>query len=250
MTVNGTIVRRVSARAAIGDVVTVALPHSTIRPPMAARRRAATQCCIEDESLLIVDKPAGVVVHPTHKHAAGTLMNALLFYARRLAGGLAAVDCRAPRQTHVGSRHRRENARRYTRRCSANGEPRAPMKDYLALVYGRVVPWAWRHRTPPSARSLGPTASRGVGDAWRAQPDAVRANRGGSGAARSGCRCSAVAWSPGARTRFACISPRGDGRLSATRSTDSRSGGRSWTRSLRRRCGIFRGRRCMRGGSS
>src|SRR4051794_20890876 len=31
----------------------------------------------EDESLLIVDKPAGLVVHPTYKNVAGTLLDEL-----------------------------------------------------------------------------------------------------------------------------------------------------------------------------
>lgn len=35
----------------------------------------------EDEHLLIVNKPAGLVVHPAAGHADGTLQNALLAYA-------------------------------------------------------------------------------------------------------------------------------------------------------------------------
>lgn len=40
----------------------------------------------EDESLLVVDKPAGMVVHPAPGHRRGTLVNALLFHVRDLAG--------------------------------------------------------------------------------------------------------------------------------------------------------------------
>ncbi|HET8587498.1 MAG TPA: S4 domain-containing protein, partial [Candidatus Limnocylindria bacterium] len=36
----------------------------------------------EDESMLIVDKPAGLVVHPSAGHAAGTMVHALLGRAR------------------------------------------------------------------------------------------------------------------------------------------------------------------------
>jgi 23S rRNA pseudouridine1911/1915/1917 synthase len=39
----------------------------------------------EDEWLLVVDKPAGMPVHPSHGHSAGTLVNALL--GRGVAGG-------------------------------------------------------------------------------------------------------------------------------------------------------------------
>lgn len=40
----------------------------------------------EDEQLLAIDKPAGLVVHPAPGHASGTLVNALLHHVKDLAG--------------------------------------------------------------------------------------------------------------------------------------------------------------------
>ena len=40
----------------------------------------------QDEVLLVVDKPAGMVVHPSVGHAGGTLVNALLHHVRDLSG--------------------------------------------------------------------------------------------------------------------------------------------------------------------
>jgi len=40
----------------------------------------------EDSDLVVVDKPAGLVVHPAPGHARGTLVNALLHHCRDLAG--------------------------------------------------------------------------------------------------------------------------------------------------------------------
>jgi 23S rRNA pseudouridine1911/1915/1917 synthase len=40
----------------------------------------------EDESLLVVNKPAGLVVHPAAGNWSGTLLNGLLYYLPRLAG--------------------------------------------------------------------------------------------------------------------------------------------------------------------
>lgn len=40
----------------------------------------------EDEDLLVIDKPAGLVVHPGSGNWSGTLLNALLHHAPRLAG--------------------------------------------------------------------------------------------------------------------------------------------------------------------
>src|SRR5690606_6208334 len=40
----------------------------------------------EDRDLIVVDKPAGMVVHPAAGHASGTLVNALLHHVRDLSG--------------------------------------------------------------------------------------------------------------------------------------------------------------------
>lgn len=40
----------------------------------------------EDSDLIVISKPAGLVVHPAVGHASGTLVNALLFHCRDLAG--------------------------------------------------------------------------------------------------------------------------------------------------------------------
>jgi 23S rRNA pseudouridine1911/1915/1917 synthase len=40
----------------------------------------------EDDSLIIVNKPAGLVVHPAPGHETGTLVNALLFHCPKLVG--------------------------------------------------------------------------------------------------------------------------------------------------------------------
>lgn len=40
----------------------------------------------EDEHLIVVEKPAGIVVHPAHGHPSGTLVNALLYHCQDLQG--------------------------------------------------------------------------------------------------------------------------------------------------------------------
>ena len=40
----------------------------------------------EDEDLLVINKPAGMVVHPGTGHESGTLVNALLAYCPDLPG--------------------------------------------------------------------------------------------------------------------------------------------------------------------
>jgi len=87
VTVNGTRVRRVATRAALGDVVAVMLPagdETTGRAAMAAED-VRLEILYEDDDLLAVDKPAGLVVHPAPGHAKGTLVHGLL--AHDVEGG-------------------------------------------------------------------------------------------------------------------------------------------------------------------
>jgi 23S rRNA pseudouridine1911/1915/1917 synthase len=72
-----------SRRLTGGEELAVALPE---RPPARlAPETMELRIVWEDEHLLVVDKPAGVVVHPAPGHSAGTLAHALL--ERGAAGG-------------------------------------------------------------------------------------------------------------------------------------------------------------------
>jgi 23S rRNA pseudouridine1911/1915/1917 synthase len=59
------------------------LPAPTIAE---AAENIALQVVFEDEHLIVIDKPAGLVVHPGNGNPSGTLMNALLHHAPQLAG--------------------------------------------------------------------------------------------------------------------------------------------------------------------
>jgi 23S rRNA pseudouridine1911/1915/1917 synthase len=134
VTVNGASVRRVASRAALGDVVAVSLPPARPAAVMAAER-VAIRVLFEDDHLLALDKPAGVVVHPTYRHAAGTLMNALLWHARgwrpgqrpSLVGRLDKLTSGIMIVAKTAAVHAA------LQRTSTGSE-----KDYLAVVYGRV----------------------------------------------------------------------------------------------------------------
>jgi len=75
---------RPSQRVAIGDILH-ARPPAPI--PCAALPEALPLAVLyEDEDLIVVDKPAGLVVHPGPSHPSGTLVNALLHRCGDLAG--------------------------------------------------------------------------------------------------------------------------------------------------------------------
>ena len=75
---------RASARLRVAQHVEVEVP-----PPAAAEPRPepiALSIVYEDSRLIVLDKPAGLVVHPGAGNATGTLVNALLHHARDLSG--------------------------------------------------------------------------------------------------------------------------------------------------------------------
>ena len=75
---------RPSARLKAGQTVTVTVPPPTPAEP--AAQPLPLRIVHEDARLLVVDKPAGMVVHPGAGRLDGTLVNALLHHIRDLSG--------------------------------------------------------------------------------------------------------------------------------------------------------------------
>jgi len=65
-----------------GDEVSVSLPHPPRNDEIIAQD-IALDIVYEDEVLMVVNKPAGMVVHPAYGNWEGTLVNALLYYLNR-----------------------------------------------------------------------------------------------------------------------------------------------------------------------
>ncbi len=106
----------------------------------------------EDDDLLIVDKPAGLVVHPAPGHADGTLVNALLGRGEALAPtGIAGVQRpgivhRLDRDTSGLLMVARSDAAQAS--LQAQLKARRIKKTYLALVQGSVSAAAGRIEAP------------------------------------------------------------------------------------------------------
>ncbi|WP_084544289.1 RluA family pseudouridine synthase [Chroogloeocystis siderophila] len=68
----------------LGDRITVEIPDA--QPLDLQPEDIPLDILYEDDSLLIINKPAGLVVHPAPGHAGGTLVNALLAHCPNLPG--------------------------------------------------------------------------------------------------------------------------------------------------------------------
>jgi 23S rRNA pseudouridine1911/1915/1917 synthase len=88
-----------------------------------------------DEDLLVVDKPAGVVVHPARGHRTGTLAQALAEMAGGGEAGRAGIVHRLDRDTSGLLVVARTEA--VHRALKAQLQARAIVREYLALVEGR-----------------------------------------------------------------------------------------------------------------
>jgi len=83
VTVNGSATKS-SRKLSAGDVVDVLVPEPS--PPRAEAENIALDVVFEDEHLIVVNKRAGMVVHPAPGHPSGTLVNALLHHCTELSG--------------------------------------------------------------------------------------------------------------------------------------------------------------------
>jgi 23S rRNA pseudouridine1911/1915/1917 synthase len=89
VTVDGAEARDPAARVAEGAQITLAVPPA--EETAIAGEDMSLTIVFEDEHLLIVDKPAGLVVHPAPGHAAGTLVNALIRHCGESLSGVGGV---------------------------------------------------------------------------------------------------------------------------------------------------------------
>lgn len=82
--VNGKVCTSKKVIVQIGDRLTINIPE--VQPLDIQAENIPLDILYEDDSLLIINKPAGLVVHPAPGHAAGTLVNALLAHCPNLPG--------------------------------------------------------------------------------------------------------------------------------------------------------------------
>ncbi len=87
--VDGAVVTSPKAKAQTGSSFSIHLPPPS--NPQAIPQDIPIVVTYEDEHLIVVDKPAGMVVHPAAGNPDGTLVNALLHHCRGQLSGIGGV---------------------------------------------------------------------------------------------------------------------------------------------------------------
>jgi 23S rRNA pseudouridine1911/1915/1917 synthase len=127
-----------SYRLRIGDQVEIELPEP---PPVALTPEAIPlQIVYEDDELIVIDKAAGMVVHPGAGIESGTLANALVYHfntlseaAGRIRPGIVhRIDKKTSGLVIVAKNNVAHE------RLSDQFRNREVFKQYIALVYGRL----------------------------------------------------------------------------------------------------------------
>jgi 23S rRNA pseudouridine1911/1915/1917 synthase len=122
----------------VGELVTVAVPAPT--PSELAHEALPIDVLFQDADVAVLNKPAGMVVHPGAGHESGTLVNALLHHMPDLSGiggelrpGIVHRLDRGTSGVMVIAKHdaaHQELARQF--------HDREVEKEYIALVWGVV----------------------------------------------------------------------------------------------------------------
>jgi 23S rRNA pseudouridine1911/1915/1917 synthase len=80
--VDARVVTRPSATVLEGATIRVSVPADAPRRTSPAPEALPLDVVHEDQDLLVINKPAGVVAHPTYKQTSGTALNRLLWHVR------------------------------------------------------------------------------------------------------------------------------------------------------------------------
>jgi 23S rRNA pseudouridine1911/1915/1917 synthase len=136
VTLNGQICTSKKATVQAGDRIHLTIPAAT---PLALEpENIPLDILYEDDELIVLNKPAGLVVHPAPGHESGTLVHALLAHCPNLAG-IGGVQ-------RPGIVHRLDKdtsgaiviakTDRAHQHLQAQLKAKTAQREYLAIVYG------------------------------------------------------------------------------------------------------------------
>jgi 23S rRNA pseudouridine1911/1915/1917 synthase len=89
VSLNGAVTGDGSRKVIEGDEIALVMPAA--KPPDPVGQDIPLDVVYEDEHLIVIDKPAGLVVHPAGGHEDGTLVNALIAHCGESLSGIGGV---------------------------------------------------------------------------------------------------------------------------------------------------------------
>jgi 23S rRNA pseudouridine1911/1915/1917 synthase len=89
VTIKSAPIRDPAYHVAAGDTITIDVPEAVAAEP--SGEGIALDIVYEDEDIIVIDKPSGLVVHPAAGHETGTLVNALIAHCGPSLSGIGGV---------------------------------------------------------------------------------------------------------------------------------------------------------------
>ncbi|WP_426443434.1 RluA family pseudouridine synthase [Bradyrhizobium genosp. P] len=89
VTVKDAAIRDPAYHVAMGDTIIIDVPEAVAAEPQG--ENIALDIVFEDDDIIVIDKPKGLVVHPAAGHATGTLVNALIAHCGTSLSGIGGV---------------------------------------------------------------------------------------------------------------------------------------------------------------
>src|SRR5262249_47694071 len=141
VTIGGRTIRDPGHRVNRSDSIAVTVPEP--EPAQPQPQNIPLDIKYEDDDIIIIDKPAGLVVHPAAGNRTGTLVTALVAHCGTSLSGIGGV--RRPGIVHrldkdtsgllVVAKNDRAH-RALARQFADHGQPGALRREYLAFVWG------------------------------------------------------------------------------------------------------------------
>jgi 23S rRNA pseudouridine1911/1915/1917 synthase len=141
VTAGGAPIRDPAYHVAAGDTITIDVPEAVAAEP--AGEAIALDIVYEDDDIIVIDKPRGLVVHPAAGHETGTLVNALIAHCGTSLSGIGGV--KRPGIVHrldkdtTGLMVVAKNDRAHkslTEQFADHGRTGAMRRGYMAFVWG------------------------------------------------------------------------------------------------------------------
>jgi 23S rRNA pseudouridine1911/1915/1917 synthase len=141
VTVGSAPIRDPAYHVTAGDTITIDVPQAVAAEP--AGEDIALDIVYEDDDIIVIDKPKGLVVHPAAGHETGTLVNALIAHCGASLSGIGGV--RRPGIVHrldkdtTGLMVVAKNDRAHkslTGQFADHGRTGAMRRGYMAFIWG------------------------------------------------------------------------------------------------------------------